>query len=95
MNKDHACGSYTRIYGKHGELLYYSMYSERALYVGKVQLKRLGENGVLTPLSTSPAVHLDWRISVRIFEKIKMALRELAGGQGKIKNEKKLKKKIL
>ncbi len=26
MNKDHA-DSYTRMYGKHGELLYYSMYS--------------------------------------------------------------------
>jgi hypothetical protein len=31
---------------------------------------------------------------VRIFEKIKMTLRELAGGQGKMINEKNLKKKI-
>jgi hypothetical protein len=70
------------------------MYSERALYVGKVQLKRHGENRVLTPLSTSPAVHLDSRISWRIFEKIEKAPRELAGGQGKMNNEKNLKKKI-
>jgi hypothetical protein len=33
-------------------------------------------------------VHLDLQICWRIFEKIKIALRELAGGQRKVKTEK-------
>ncbi len=44
----------------------------------------------LPPLSTTPVVHLELRISPRIFEKFETALMVYSGAWGKLIHEKKL-----
>jgi hypothetical protein len=48
----------------------------------------------LPPVSLTPVVHLDLRISPRIFEKIHMILMLFSGAWGKMIHEKNLKQKI-
>jgi hypothetical protein len=48
----------------------------------------------LPPVLLTPVVHLDLRISPRIFEKIQMILMLLSGAWGKVIHEKNLKQKI-
>jgi hypothetical protein len=48
----------------------------------------------LPPVSLTPVVHLDLRISPRIFEKIEMTLVLFSGAWGKVIHEKNLKQKI-
>jgi hypothetical protein len=48
----------------------------------------------LPPVSTTPVVHLDLRISLRIFEKIRNDPNVIIRGLGKVIHEKNLKQKI-
>jgi hypothetical protein len=48
----------------------------------------------LPPVSLTPVVHLDLRISPRISEKFEMILMLLSGAWGKVIHEKNLKQKI-
>ncbi len=49
---------------------------------------------LLPPVSLTPVVHLDLRISPRIFKKFEMILMLLSGAWGKVIHEKNLKQKI-
>jgi hypothetical protein len=51
--------------------------------------------GNLPPVSVTPVVHLDLRISPRIFKKFEMIQMLLSGAWGKVIHEKNLKQKIL
>jgi hypothetical protein len=48
----------------------------------------------LPPASLKPVVHLDSRIALRIFEKIRNGLMEYSGAGGKLIHEKNQKQKI-
>jgi hypothetical protein len=50
--------------------------------------------GNLPPVTMIPVVHLELRISPRIFKKIQMVLMEYSGAGGKLLHEKNQKKKI-
>jgi hypothetical protein len=61
---------------------------------GKFAAGVVDTGGNLPPVSLTPVVHLDLRISPRIFKKFEMILMLLSGAWGKVIHEKNLKQKI-
>jgi hypothetical protein len=61
---------------------------------GKFAAGVVDTGGNLPPVSLTPVVHLDLRISPRIFEKIRNDPNVIIRGLGKVIHEKNLKQKI-
>jgi hypothetical protein len=61
---------------------------------GKFAAGVVDTGGNFPPVSTTPVVHLDLRVSPRIFEKFEMILMLLSGAWEKVIHEKNPKQKI-